>query len=329
MGEPSIRDANGVPCLIGYEVAGTEALSNQSSPNLKRLHVATTESDLGGTTVTQNALLVSDLATAGGEGGPTTVTANQGDSGAEAWPVQISGSNTVVVSNTTNNTVTGTVSVNNFPTSQAVAVTNAPDVGVTAIPAVSIAADQSISADVTALPDVAISANQSISVNVTNTPDVGVTNFPTSQAVAVTNSPTVVVDNTETNTVTGTVSINNFPTSVFGANVPDGFSEPSLHTFATISTGSVSVVAAPGANNAIYIRGFDAGNEDPSATVRLEIRGGTSTVYLAPLAQSAGGRIRQFVSPLSLPVNSGLTIALNTSVGEQVDFNVEYFTRAT
>jgi hypothetical protein len=311
MGEPAVRDNNGVPCLLAYEAAGTGA-GTDVTENLFRVHVSTR--DNAGTT--EHLLLVSDPGGGGGGGGPTTVTANQGNSGAQAWPVQISGSNTVVVSNTETNTVTGTVSVNHFPASQAVAVTNTPDVGVTNFPA-SVNAIQSDSG--TQAWPVQISGSNTVIVSNTETNTVtgtvSVNNFPASQAVAVTNDPDV--------------GVTNFPTSVHANNVPDGHSDPSLFTTVTLSvTSNVAAITSPGDGSQIWLRGFHAGNGNSASTVGLDIKGSTTIRYAAPLANSGGGFVRQFVYPMSIGNNVPVSVALGAAVNSVV-VNFEYFTKAT
>lgn len=102
-------DANGHASLLGFELEGTEV---GAGANLRKLHVRTFSSDLGGgTTVTRNVLQVSDVQGVGGGGAGGTVTVG-------GW---LTASATGVVTGTVTAVPTGTQGV-----SGSLAITNTP-----------------------------------------------------------------------------------------------------------------------------------------------------------------------------------------------------------
>ena len=216
MGEAAGIDPNGYPSLLGYVRAGTET---GAGSNLRKVDLQTLTSDIGGTTFTLGAVVVSDVAGGGGGGGGNVVQStrainqttdawyvsqvnaagvsltdpvDQGDSGGTAWNVALSGTdNTVQVGNFPTsvavNGATGNISVANFPTS--VAVNGATgNVSVANFPTSVAVNGATGNVSVANFPtSVAVNGiTGSVSVDVTNAPDVAVTNTPD---VGVTNFP--------------------------------------------------------------------------------------------------------------------------------------------
>lgn len=278
---------------------------------------------------TWTAVLVRDPA-GGGAGGVSTVTADQGASGTQAWPVAQSGP--IAVSAITLPAVSvGTIqsvvaSVSALP---AVSVGTIAAVSVSAIPSVlaSISAIPSVLVSASALPAISVSANVSQLVSVSAIPSVvaSVSAIP-SIVASVSALPAVSVS------AIAAISVGTIVQPI--AVQPRATGNPGTvsFSFATTTATSISTTLLASSNGTkIVIKAYGVWNGDTTIHDFQVLNGASNSVAIpAYIAAGAGGHNIGYPDPFPLAANVGLAVAVTGAIGTRgIAGYFEYTTVAT
>jgi hypothetical protein len=258
------------------------------------------------------ALVVSNIAAAVFTGTVTiggAITAHQGSSGDQYWPVQLSGTQTVSVS------AIAPVSVSAIP---AVSVSAIPSVlaSISAIPAISVSAIPSILASISAIPAISVSAIPSILASISAIPAISVSANP-SQLVSVSAIPSIAVSAITLPGVTitgGTMTVNAATVASHAVSVNNSIAVSAITLpGVTVTGGTMTVNAATVASHAVSVNNVVSASQTGAWSAEVALTAQTGSTVGIPggyvLVRLTGGNSVTPVGTIgvSFPLGNAVT----------------------